>query len=225
MMLAALVAAAQANVLVDPGFEAQPPGTVTVDNLNPGEWVSFNGNFAIVDASTGVVRSGSQSVMVGVKDMPNAAGDKYSNFRQLYAADPVPDAIENKTWTASAWIYYDAANGAATDTMMFGFRANDSWNTNVTEAMLTILGSDLISGQWNFVEASVEVPEANIDLSDPDYDNKIKRFANLMVVQNGWVGQSGVFYVDDASLTVVPEPATMVLLGLGGLMSLRRRRG
>ncbi len=220
--LMAFACGAQAVIIIDPGFEAQPLGTVTTDNGNPGEWVSYNGDFAIVDSTTGVVRTGNQAAKVGVRDMPNVSGDKYSNFRQLYTEMPVPAAIENKTWTVSAWIYHD---GPSTDAMQFGFRASDWWNTNVTESMLTILGSDLTNGVWTYFETSIFVPEANIDPLDPDYLNKIKRNATLMIVQNGWIGQGGTFYVDDVTMSNgIPEPATIMLLGLGGLALLRKRR-
>jgi hypothetical protein len=66
--------------------------------------------------------------------------------------------------------------------------------------------------------------------------------ANQVVSFTGWSGLSsatiaitkfrvkhdddpaGDFSIDDITYTVVPEPATMGLLGLGGLVALRRRR-
>ena len=35
---------------------------------------------------------------------------------------------------------------------------------------------------------------------------------------------ASVMYYDDISLSLVPEPATMALLGIGGLAVIRRRR-
>ena len=39
---------------------------------------------------------------------------------------------------------------------------------------------------------------------------------------NGFVSNGGGYYIDNVS--IVPEPASVVLLGLGGLAMLRRRR-
>lgn len=219
MMLLVVAAGVQANIVIDPGFESTPLGVVS-DGSAPDTWVSWNGNFAV---TTEMSRGGAQSVKVGVKDLVNvSAGDKFSDLRYEVEMSN-PSELDNSSWVGGAWVYYDAANGSSTDVFSLVVRSRDFWNTARVESRYTVLGSELVSGAWNYIETTLDIPAQGLDPLDPNYDNKIRRRVTLNLEQNGWIGQAGVFYVDDVSLTLVPEPMTMALLGLGGLF-LRRRR-
>lgn len=219
LMMVTMVIGAQA-ALVDGGFETTAPGIIP-DGSDQGQWASWNGNFEVGSVQ---VRSGSQSALIGAKDLVNVtAGDKYSNLRQY---EQHAEGLDNTQWTASAWFYYDstqAGNGAETDAFEFIVRARDFWNTAVVSGGGLIQAADLVDGQWNYVEVALDVPVQVLDPSDPDYANKFRQFVGIEISQNGWIGHTGDFYVDDVTFAQVPEPMTLALLGLGGLL-LRRRQ-
>jgi hypothetical protein len=100
----------------------------------------------------------------------------------------------------------------------------------------TLESIEFKSGGKEDAEYAMEgVLEAGGTLSDSGGANQVVSFT-------GWSGLSsatiaitkfrlkfddspgGDFSIDDITYTVVPEPATMGLLGLGGLVALRRRR-
>jgi hypothetical protein len=76
--------------------------------------------------------------------------------------------------------------------------------------------AETTSGSGDFtVDSEATYTSAELDLSS--YDALIVAFG----MRPGWSGTREA-WVDNVS--VVPEPATMSLLGLGGLVALRRRR-
>lgn len=190
------VAAELPSVLADSGFETTPLGVIP-DGGAVNRWASWNGDFKVINER---VRNGSQAVKVGARDLVNASGDKYSNLRSEYQAINAFEEVDDSTWVVSAWVYYDAATGAGTDAFDLRVIARDIWNTATVSSRLTVLGSDLVSGQWNFIQTSVYIPEQNLNPADPAYDNKRRKLVGIQFEQNGWTGQTGVFYVDDLSL-------------------------
>lgn len=184
------------STLADSGFETTPLGIIP-DGGAVNIWASWNENFEVTDQ---VVRNGSHAVKIGAKDLVNASGDKYSNLRSEYEAINPSEEFDDSTWVVSAWVYYDAAGGTANDAFDLRIIARDIWNTATVSSRITVFGSNLVSGQWNFIQTSVEIPEQVLDPADLNYENKRRKLIGIQFEQNGWTGQTGVFYVDDASL-------------------------
>lgn len=184
------------GILADPGFETTTLGVIP-DGGAVDVWASWNGNFEVTDQ---MARNGARSVKIGARDLVNASGDKYSNLRSERQVINPYEETDDSTWVASAWVYYDSASGSGTDAFDFKVVSRDIWNTATVEKKIVVLGSDLVSGAWNFIQASVTIPEQNLDPADPAYANKRRTLVGVYFEQNGWTGQTGVFYVDDVSL-------------------------
>ena len=80
-----------------------------------------------------------------------------------------------------------------------------------------------MSTDWAPYEFTMELPDYGVD------ENGYTWMELSVTDRVGWRGDlasdwGGTFFLDDISVTVVPEPATMILLGLGGLSILRRRK-
>jgi hypothetical protein len=74
-------------------------------------------------------------------------------------------------------------------------------------------------GPWNpDVAATLTWNLTGLDLTGATYVNLVFAF------QNPNAPATGLFYVDNAKIVNVPEPATMALLGLGGLALIRRKK-
>lgn len=190
------------SVLVkDGGFETTAAGVIP-DGGDLNIWRSFNGNFKVGSEQ---VRSGLQSCLIGANPLadPSWTFDRYSNLRQSYQSAFPEYEIANKTWVASAWVYYDAAvpgNGSVNDKFEFAVQIRNGWNNANIESEIVVRGSQLNSGQWNFIQVSIDVPEQNLDPAHANYNDLVRKFATVRIEQNGWAGQTGDFYIDDVSL-------------------------
>jgi hypothetical protein len=104
----------------------------------------------------------------------------------------------------------DATNQAS------GFKLYSGSSTRV------VLGYDRSAAKaylWTSVSAGTKVPTTTADLTQNESNDK-----NIKGPMMWAYGPQGTFTVDNLSL-VVPEPATMIVLALGGLgVALRRRR-
>lgn len=93
----------------------------------------------------------------------------------------------------------------------------DAWGINV---FVGLIGTPA-QGDWT---------QAVIDLTGPDKNGKyltaaeLQRIGRVDIVFTSKYYGAGKIYFDDLARTVVPEPAAMVLLGLGSLGLLRKRK-
>jgi hypothetical protein len=199
------------NLLADPGFELG----LTAPNPNPNGvagWANFGGTAFL---TTPLAHSGT-----AVLDTPdNGGGYSVPGTYQDFAASP------GETFTFSGWVYTPNvllvnANDFAILQLSFFTGAppnNYAGGTGVGSAVGVNIGQPigggavaLPQGVWTY--ASVTATAGAGTQSMGAYILDINADANAD------------FYFDDMSLTAVPEPTTLALVGLGGLSLFRRLR-
>jgi hypothetical protein len=198
------------NLLTDPGAEQE----ITAPNPNPTAipgWSFFSGAQFLTtpNAHTGT----------NVVDLPGGGGG-YS----------VPGAFQNvpttagQSYTLSGWVY--TPNLLVSNSNDFAILQLQFWNgagySNANGGAVGVnIGTPigpgpttvgLPQGVWTFASETVAAPAGSDGVSA--YALGINADAN------------GTFYVDDMSLTLVPEPSTvaMALTGLVGLVAFAKRR-
>jgi hypothetical protein len=211
-LVAALTLNTQAqNILTDPGFENQTAAPNPNPTGVPG-WSTFGGaNFF----QTPLAHSGNW-----VMDTPDAGGG-YSvpGAFETFAATP------GETFTLSGWVYTPnvlPVNGNDFAILQISFFAGTPPNNYggapaVGPAIGVNVGEPaggggvpLPQGTWTYASVSAPTPAGA---------NSVEVFA-LDINADA----NADFYFDDLSLTVVPEPTTLALLGLGAAAMLAARR-
>jgi hypothetical protein len=189
------------NLLTDGGFE--DPSKYTADGPPfVGSWEAFNGGagtFSVNDTLS--PRSGARDAHTSILATNNS-------FAGLFQDVPV---IAGDFYTYSGWHKSVNLNPADYVTeIRFEWR-NSVSNTEISRNQaLPIAGA-----QYTQFSLTLPVP-VGADTARVVY--AIQTFSDTGTLNTGDV------YLDDFSLTRVPEPSTIVLAGLGGLALLRMRR-
>ena len=196
---AAPASQAQVNLLVNPGFEADVLAPET-DTPGATGWTDFN-NTAFTRFQS--PRSGDNAFKVfggggAFQDFTAVPGVEYAG--QVFGLNPSFDALAGDAIGAVNLEFRDATGALIGDIL--------------TNAFLDATTAQGDSNGGEFPEVYIE---GNVSGIAPVGTTTV-RFA--LFSGNG----GGAAYFDDASLTVVPEPASLAILGLGGLALLTRRR-
>ncbi len=186
---------ASANLLTNGGFETAP---MVDDGSGVGKWQPFGG--------TGVglpTLSAIESVM------------------PLSGANHLTLQIDNLANTF-AGVFQDAAIIGGTSVTFSGWAKDlgvDAGGTEIRIEWRDSVANIEISRTGNFVPAltSAYTPWSLTDTAPAGADTARVVYA----IQSFGAGPNQLIYVDDVS--VIPEPASLALLGLGGLAMLRRR--
>ncbi len=208
---------AATNLLNAPSFEGLTPGALP-DAIDNDVWASFSDGQNNMSVTTAFARSGSQSLQVG----PNAA-NKVTNARQAELASfPGPGDIEGQTYDVSFWVYYSAGD-VPTAGLGWQFLATNPFNVHRLDQGGTISLADLAVDTWTEFTFQFSVPVTDPVPVDP---NLITNQVKLSFSRNGFVdgATTGSFYIDDTSITGVPEPSVLGLVALVPALALRRRR-
>ena len=206
--LAGIAATASAqNALLNSGFETGTAGDAA-------DWAEIVGGPAgFAGRSDTMPFSGSQSAYMGFDHINNpAAGGAYFMEQVLsvgsidplvnydlsfYAKTDSTDYTGMDTFFQILWLDQDGSNGGGVQ----------------GEMLTSLIGLGINDTYQQFNVAGLDVPDGA--------DSLLIRFqvsaGALDNIANG-------LYVDDASLTPVPAPASAALITLGGLAAIRRRR-
>ena len=202
---------AQANLLVDPGFEAAPtqPNPILLPGGADGGWsATFNGAaYSSVAAETGNVGllmtegpgsawnfEGAYQVVSGV-----SAGQKYTLTEDFEAASSFSSTY------GPAFIQLTYFNAAGTD---LGTVETGGSGANAIHFIPT--------ANWATYSVSATAPAGAVYVAP-----------YVAMMENGSQTTTETIYADNGTLTLVPEPATIALLGMGlslPLYLIRRRK-
>lgn len=193
-------APASANLLVNPGFETTP---LIDDGSGVGKWLPFGGSgvglptLSATDSTSPL--SGASHLALQIDNTANTFAGVFQDVGGLSAG-------EELTW--SGWTM-DLGQDAG------GAEIRIEWRDSVGDIEVTRTANlvpTLTNGtytQWSLTDL---VP-AGADTARVVY-----------AIQSFGAGPNQLHYVDDTSVTVIPEPASLALLGLSGLMVAGRRR-
>jgi PEP-CTERM motif len=207
--LAFSVSSTQAqNLLVDPGFELgiSTPNPITQATVGDG-WALFGGSF-----STAYPEAGSSSMVIG-----GNAGWSGVGAYQVISAGVTPGLTYDLSGD------YHAAPGSDTGLNL----ANSPLvQLGFLDASFNTIGSNvgsLQTGTPAFDQSGNSAPWSTASVTDTAPAGAVYAVAYFMIV----AGPGDNIYVDNTSLTAVPEPATIALLGMGlafPLYLIRRRK-
>jgi hypothetical protein len=201
-----LCGTAQANLLVNGDFEQGEFGQLDGTTVVPG-WTYWQKEKSGWHCGDGIYRYGDKSVAIWWDDLGMyqdvfgiTVGQTYK-----YELSVINPSIEPlKGW----------------DLVVKAEWTNDIWATVGSSEIGRFLGTksttDLGDGidTWKLISGTAVAPEGATH-------GKIF----LQLVHTGdWGYTGGKVYLDNANVVLVPEPATMMLLGLGSLIFIKRRK-
>ena len=200
--MSALTSAASAqNVLTNPGFETDNASAGDVAGPPTG-WNGFNASFTTRSVTP---NSGLQDLKVfgpffdgggaGVVQGGFAASPGQAWTASAFFRDDSSDAMQGTNFAVAQLQFLDASNTVLATDESPHFTAANPLNTWTLESA---------NGVAPAGTATAQIVLVHVQLNNP-------------------VTGGSVFF-DDANLGVAPEPASLGLLGIGGLLAMRRRR-
>jgi hypothetical protein len=191
--------AAMANLLTDPGFESGTPVPSGV-----GGWEPFNGaEFSTEQAFNGAYSMkliANNSVPGAFQTLPATPGEAFTLTG--YALAPVALAGPEPAFGGIQVSFFDAGGNDLGTVETPGAAAADFRGVNDP-------AGDFVTGEWEFLSVTATAPAGAV---------KIQAFP----IYIDFSGNEQGIYVDD--MTLVPEPASLTLLGACGLALFFRRR-
>ncbi|HEX5222889.1 MAG TPA: PEP-CTERM sorting domain-containing protein [Verrucomicrobiae bacterium] len=197
-LLFSLTTATYANLLVDGGFE----NPITQDGPPfVGLWEGFNGGGAAAFNTATMPRTGAQSLGLSINNTINTFAGA---FQDVVGLTP------GMSFSLDGW------HATTSSPLNLGVEIRIEWRNSVsnTEVGRTPNATPVPTASYTAFNLSGLVP-AGADTARVVY--AIQSFSTNPL------GNGNVF-VDDMSFTVVPEPSSMALLGLGGLALVASRR-
>jgi|GEM_PF-2040605 len=245
-----LCAQAQAGVIFDDTFSAEAGALEgTVADTVGGTWVAGTGTMAINDTGTGVAYGSTANNDVASVDLADFGSDTVIQVDVVIGSVgttgnltvALTDAAQNNALQSNGrsklcvqlipsggfFVYVNNENGGTGANRLisvpspaeayYGNGDKVSIVVDIAADTLTLLVNDLGIGYSNvaLVEAA-----GNVGTGGDPYDF-VAGDANFLAIQAGGAAD-GTF--DRVTVTTTPEPGSLALLGIGGLLIARRRR-
>jgi len=190
-------------------------GVPGVDSPNgfPDSW-HHSSNATWSNGTTDPVTSGERSLMI-VDDNAGGVADIVEEFRSFATA--IPNVGEEGRVLELSWNWYWDVTSAAGDRFSATVRVSDGpiigfdLVGNIVDHVFTTDGTANSNG---FQEFMTSIP---LSATDASFDIIFKPEDRVAPAS-----ETGTFFIDDVVAT--PEPASLALLGIGGLAALGRRR-
>jgi hypothetical protein len=210
------VSANAVNLLVDPGFEANPLTTAvavfnTPNPMLPGVWGQENSTIV-----------GAEFTVTPPQGVKMLRMDNTGSYTQTFQATDVTSYAAlidsgGATVNLSALFNANPKIGAALGGIGVAFCTTSNYSS-YTGSISNSLTLDNSPNTWQSISKSGIIPPGTRWLMSQVYFQD----ASLQGVPPDMSYYGG--YVDAADLTITPEPATMCLLGLGGLVMRYKKR-
>jgi hypothetical protein len=187
-----------ANVLANPGFEI--PDLAGGDTFGATGWNVFGGGTFTIELA------------------PHSGENAFKTFGQTSGAFQEFPALPGQIWQGSAWILnpsFDAMAGSQIAT------ANIEWRDG---------GGGLIAFAASVPPITAATPQGNNSagytlVNVAGVAPPLTATARFVLLTGAFAGPGGgAPFFDDASFALVPEPGSMALVGIAGMICMARRR-